>query len=150
MSPPSSPRTFLSQTATLTTAFRPRFFLTTPLWLQLQTATAVVYLSRTLSFRQATFRPRKKKRTTTATTPFSPRTIPTTHLWLHLQTATPVVTWPRTSSAHQAGSRQKDRARNQLRRLQITPTSSRIRPPAAHSSPHRTRNCIGPHGYTRT
>ena len=54
MPPPSSPRISLSQTAALTTSFCPRTFLTTPLWLQLQTATSVVYLSRTPSFHQAT------------------------------------------------------------------------------------------------
>ena len=58
-----------------------------------------------------------------------------------------------TATRNQHAPRREERhefttqARSQLRRLQITPTSSRIRPPAAHSSP---RNCIGPHGYTRT
>ena len=133
MPPPSSPWTSLSQTAMLTTSFCPRTILTTPLWLQLQTATSVVYLSRTLSFHQATSRPRKKRRTTTLTTPFIPRTEPTTYLWLHLQTATPVVTWPRTSSAHQAISRQKGKERNEPGILQLTLRSSRYRPPSAHN-----------------
>ena len=149
MPPPSSPRTSLSQTATLTTSFCPWTILTTLLWLPFQTATSVVYLSRTPSIHQATSRPRKKRRTTTLSTPFIPRTKPTTHLWLHLQTATPVVPWPRTSSAHQAISRQKGEKRNEPGILQLTLRSSWSRPPSAQTTPHRTRNCTGPRGYIR-
>ena len=90
MPPPYSPRTSLSQTATLTTSIHPRTICTTLLWLRLQPATSVVHLSRTSSFHQATS-DQGERRATSSTTPVSPRTFPTTRLWLHLQTATPVV-----------------------------------------------------------
>ena len=93
MSPPSSPRTSLSQTAALTTSFchGPSSplpcgcnFRQPPQRLPFQDPPLPV----------GHFKTKEEKEDHHGDDTFHPTVQPTTYLWLHLQTAMPVATWP--------------------------------------------------------